>query len=195
MDIVSYLLGKNSSGGGGGSYNALIDTTLTYETSNKLLSLIKEIKTFPINDNMTTFNNLFYGCTNINELPTLDTKNITDMSYCCYICRSLITAPNWNTEKVEEMGSFFYGCTNLANLPIYDTTSLLHANNMFNGCNSLTDESLDNILQMCINATSFQGTPSLYYLGLRKTKYTQSKLESLPHWQDFVNAGWESGYF
>ena len=194
MDVLSYLLGKQS-GGGGASYNVLIDTTLTYETSNKISSLIKEINTFTIDDSLTTFQSLFYGCSNIEELPKLDTKNITDMSYCCYVCKSLVTAPDWNTKNVAEMGSFFYGCTNLANVPVYDTTSLLHANNMFNNCTSLTDESLDNILQMCINAKSFTGTPTLYYLGLRKTKYSQSKLESLPHWDDFVAAGWESGYF
>ena len=171
MDIISYVIGKNSGGGGGGSYNVLLDTTLTYNSAYKMSSIIKEIKPFTVDSSLTTFENFFNGCSNLLTIPLIDTKSITDMNYC------------------------FYNCTKLKNVPVLDTSSLLVANNSFNGCNALTDESLDNILQMCINAKKFTGTPTLYYLGFRKQKYSQAKLESLPHWADFVAAGWETGYF
>ena len=37
---------------------------------------------------------------------------------------------------------------------------------MFQNCTSLSDESLNNILAMCKNATSYKGTKTLKYVGL-----------------------------
>lgn len=60
--------------------------------------------------------------------------------------------------------------------------------------NKLTDASLDNILQMCINATSYTETKTLAELGLSNYRASVSRVEALPHYQDFLNAGWTIGY-
>ena len=65
-------------------------------------------------------------------------------------------------------------------------------NGMFQSCTLLTQESLNNILQMCINATSFTGTKTLKYLGLSSTQATTC--QSLSNYQAFLNAGWTTGY-
>lgn len=176
----------------GGDYNALIDSTATY-TSGGILALIKDIKTFDTSE-FATFEGLFSGCRLLTEPPMLDTANVTSLQYCFQSCSSLTKMVQWDTREVSVMSSCFYGCTNLRDVPIFNTQWLYSAGNMFNGCNNLTNESLDNILQMFTNATRYTGTKTLYALGFRRTKYSQSKWESLPHWQDFVNAGWETGY-
>lgn len=194
MDVISYLLGKNSGGGGEeGNYPISLDCSLTYSTSFGLKACINDIKTFDTTG-ITSFEGFFSGCTGIKTVPILDLKNIDTISLCFSSCSSLETMPLWDTKNIMFMMSTFYGCTNLKDVPLLDTSSLTSAGNLFNGCNSLTDESLDNILQMFINATHYTGTKTLYSLGFRKTKYSQSKFESLPHWNDFVSAGWETGY-
>ena len=57
---------------------------------------------------------------------------------------------------------------------------------------SLTNESLDNILQFCITSKIENGT--LKYLGLTSNYYPATTIQSLPHYQDFINAGWTIGY-
>jgi len=66
---------------------------------------------------------------------------------------------------------------------------------MFTLCSNLTDESLDNILQMCINTTSVYTRPkTLTELGFNVGYYSASRIQSLPHYNDFINAGWTIGY-
>lgn len=192
MDLFSYKLGKKS-GGSTGNYNVLIDNTLTYSTSIGIKSLIKDVKTFDTTG-LTTLQSFFSSCTGLTQPPMLDTSNITSLQYCFQSCTSLTKMVQWDTKEVDTMTSCFYGCTNLQDVPILDTSALTTAGNMFSGCNNLTDESLDNILQMCINATQYTGTKTLSFLGFKKTKYSQAKIESLPHYSDFTTAGWSTGY-
>ena len=94
-------------------------------------------------------------------------------------------------------------------VPIYDTSKITRFNNMFQGCNCLSMESLDNILQMCINSgvengseEYEQGFKALSALGIQTldNKYikfaprdvtpTEIDITTLPHYQDFIDAGW-----
>ena len=109
-------------------------------------------------------------------------------------CTSLTTIPLLDTSSATNMTTMFYGCSSLTTIPLLDTSSATNINGMFTNCSSLTDTSLDNILQMCINATSYTGTKTLYAIGFRSSKYTVSKIEALPHYQEFINAGWTLGY-
>ena len=63
---------------------------------------------------------------------------------------------------------------------------------MFNNCPKLSDNSLNNIMQMCINAVSYTGTKTLKYIGLSQTQATTC--QSLSNWSAFTNAGWTTGY-
>lgn len=158
----------------------------------------KNIKIMPLVDtsNATTMNGMFYN-SNIMEIPLLNTENVKDMISMFYSCVLIETIPLLNTSKCEKMGTMFLGCRNLKNVPILNTSKLYNSNslsNTFGGCLSLTDESLDNILQMCINATIYRGTKTLAKLGFSATYYSASRIQALTHYQDFINAGWTIGY-
>ena len=168
MDITSYLLGKNASGGGGGN-NTLIDTSLYYSAIAGVKSLIKSVDIKGANT-MTSINKLFYGCTNLETVFSLDTSLVTDMTQA------------------------FYNCQNLKNIPILNTSKVTNFTQTFSQCGSLTDQSLDNILKMCINATSYTGTKTLETVGITSRYYSASRIEALPSYQAFLDAGWTIGY-
>ena len=65
-------------------------------------------------------------------------------------------------------------------------------NHMFDGCTSLSDESLNNILVICKNAVKITSNKTLKYIGL--TKKQANICQSLSNYQDFINAGWTTGY-
>ena len=103
---------------------------------------------------------------NIKEVPLLDISQLTSLS------------------------SFFQDFKSLETVPLLDTSHITNMSNMVTRCWALSDKSLDNILQMCINATSYTSTKSLYAIGIRSTNYPNEKIQALPHYQDFINAGW-----
>lgn len=106
-------------------------------------------------------------------------------------CISLVEAPviNFNITNISNM---FSGCTALTTVPIYNTSELVQASNTFNNCTNLSDTALDNILQMCANTTStYVGTKTLAYLSIsNRTIYSTSRIQALPHYSDFISAGW-----
>ena len=147
MDVISYLLGKNASGGGGGiEFNAFIDTTKTYSTGSTFKSLVTTIK-------------------------------------------------NLDTSEMTALNGFFASCPNLADVPVLNVSKATHMDSMFQKCPALTDESLNNILLMCIGTTSaYVSGKTLAQLGFTSTNYPASRIEALPNYQDFIDAGWTIGY-
>lgn len=100
-----------------------------------------------------------------------------------------------DTAGMTNMGRLFYGSENLEYLPVIDTASATSIDRMFTGVGAkLTDQALDNILQMCINATSYTGTKTLgqggLYLMPRNVPDMYNRISQLPHYQDFLDAGW-----
>jgi hypothetical protein len=159
----------------------------------------------------------FYGCSNLEEAPTIDMSSITDLTYTFYICSKLETLPLYNTSNVASfylclagtkiatfpawdlskgvnLNSMFSACASLENVPVMNWSSATNLSNIFNGCAKLTDTSLDNILQSCITATSYTGTKTLTTLGITSSNYSSAKIQSLPHYSDFTSAGWSIGY-
>ena len=92
------------------------------------------------------------------------------------------------------MGAMFSFCSYLTTIPLLDTSNVTNMADMFYHTYNLTDTSLDNILQMCINASVYTGTKKLSTLGLTSTNYPASRIQALTHYQDFINAGWTIGY-
>ena len=93
-----------------------------------------------------TYLRMFYGCTALTAVPTLQTKTVGQ--YCCinmfYKCQALATVPNsmlpamtLTSNCYQEM---FYGCTSLATAPELPATTLASNcyNCMFQDCKSLT---------------------------------------------------------
>lgn len=147
----------------------------------------------------------FTNCTSLTEIDgDLDMSHTGSLEYVFAGCTSLTSVSNivMTSSSVYNASRMFEGCTALEDVPILDIsnfgtqdygTDRLYM--MFNNCPSLTDESLDNILQMCINSgINPQYSPTLSTLGFNSTNYSVSRMEALPHYADFITAGWALGY-
>ena len=150
--------------------------------------------------NATTMQTMFSGCNNLEEIPTLNTSNVNTMYQMCLNCPKLVRIPLLDTSNVTTMRGMLQGCSKLEHVPIFDTSAVSGVSgfqDVFKSDFQLTDESLDNILQMCINATSYTSTiyKTLSRLGITETTvYPASRIQALPHYQDFIDAGWTIGY-
>ena len=174
----------------GGEFNATIDVTKRF-TSN-ISSIITKIDTIDTS-NMTSLWQFFSNCQSLTTIPLLDTSKVTNMSYMFSSCTSLTTIPLIDTSKVTNMSYMFQNCPSLTLIPALDTSSVTNMDGMFS-FNSFTDECLNNILQMCINATSYNKTKSLSQLGLNESRASASRIQALSNYQDFLDAGWTIGY-
>lgn len=170
------------------------DPTIT--SMNTMYMNNTDLKVFPLVDtsNVTNMNEAFRQCTFLTDVPLLNTSSVTNMYGAFSNCVYLKTVPMFNSSKTTTMRNMFSRCNRLENVPILNTSSIDDSWSlvtMFEYCPNLTDASLDNILQMCINATSYPGTKTLARLGITDTTvYPASRIEALPHYQDFIDAGW-----
>ena len=128
--------------------------------------------------------------TKSNGTPLLDISQLTDLYRQFIWCGNLKTLPMLDTKNITATDMMCSGCTKLENVPIYDTSNMTSMSGMFNECPALSDESLNNIMQMCINSKETYKT--LRNMGLSQEQAT--RCESLSNWQAFLDAGWTSGY-
>lgn len=135
---------------------------------------------------------MFRRCSSLKEVPLLDTSNVTDMGSMFAYCTSLKEAPALNTSKVTTFNSMFCQCTNLKHVPLLDTSNVIGMFNTFEKCTNLSDESLNNILAMCTNATKITSNKTLKYLSLTSDQAT--KCTTLSNYSAFTSAGWTTGY-
>lgn len=142
--------------------------------------------------NATNMDGFVSGCYNLVVFPALDTSNVTTMFSMFLGCEALKNVSLFDTSKVTNMFVMFQNCKSLENVPVLDTSSCTNFLNMFTQCTKLTNESLNNILKMCINATLYTGTKTLKQLGLTAAQATTC--QGLSNYQDFLDAGWTTGY-
>ena len=119
-------------------------------------------------------------------------NTIIDLRYKFNGDKNLIWFPLVDTSNVTNMSYMFYSCTSLKEIPQFDTSNATSMTGMFSSCNKLTDTSIDNILQSCITSKIKNGT--LQDLGFKSNVYPINRIEALPHYQDFLDAGWTIGY-
>ena len=173
----------------------LVDTSASTSFLNAFAYCVSLIEIPLLNTtNVTSMSSMFQNCYSLTTIPQLDTSNVTDIGSMFASCYSLTGIPQLNTGKVTKMGSMFQNCKSLTTVPSLDTSRVTYFSNMFRYDTMLNDTSLDNILSMCINATSYNGTKTLYELGLRGGDYPVSRIQTLPKYQDFISAGWTIGY-
>ena len=176
-------------------YMPLVDTSIATDMSGMFLGCTNLIN-IPLLDtsNVITMANMIRGCTSLKTIPLLDTHNVTAMNNMFIYSSNIESIPLLDTSKVTTFNQMFYNCTNLKTFPKLDASKVTDFSYMFYGCNSLTNESLDNILQMCIGATSYTGDKNLLMFQMNQTYYKGARMRSLPHYQDFINAGWSLGW-
>lgn len=169
-ELVPEIL--NIPSGGGGDLSEYFGTNIGSgsSTRNGVSGILKKVPdNLIISADSTNF--MFGNCVNLKIAPLLDTSNVTTMR------------------------SMFQGCTYLETVPIYDTSEIINIQNMFQSCTHLSDASLDNILLMCINiSSSYTEAKTLARLGFDSYYYPASRIQALPHYQDFIDAGWTIGY-
>lgn len=219
MDVLSYLLGKESSGGGGLDWSAIgyseepqsIEDDYNYakdiydnwdNTETNLQEKFQsdtKLRIMPLVDTskaQSTYK-MFRLCSSLANVPLLDLSNVQDGGSMFQNCSSLVSVPLFDTSKFPSFNAVFSGCASLKDVPLFNTSSVRGSSafqNTFTGCPNLTDASLDNILQMCINATLYSSTKTFARLGFTSAEYPTSRIQALPHYQDFIDAGWTIGY-
>lgn len=108
-------------------------------------------------------------------------------------CKKIKTFPNYNTENVTSLYQVCHSCSELENVPLLNTSKATSLSRAFAYCPNLTDESLNNILQMCINSAQ-TSNKTLVYLGILSGDYPASRIQALSNYQAFIDAGWTIGY-
>lgn len=121
-------------------------------------------------------------------------ENVSELASKFKNDTNLIFFPLVNTSNAVNMNQVFNGCTNLIYIPVLDTSKMEYCNSLFANCTAFNNETLDNILQMCINASSYKGQKKLSYFGFGMSTYPSGRIQALPHYQDFITAGWTIGY-
>ena len=182
FDVVGTL-----ESGGSSDYNAKL-----VPTDGRITYYITEISAQLDISKVTNMNYMFMECTNLTTIPLLDTSKVTDMNYMFYGCTNLTTIPLLNTSKVTDMRQMFRNCTNLITIPLLDTSKVTNMTYMFYDCTNLSDESLNNILAMCANATEITSNKTLERIGLTSEQAT--KCTTLSNYSTFTAAGWTTGY-
>lgn len=193
-DIVSYLLGKKAGGGGGGSgldWNA-IGYSETPQSIIDGYNYAKEIK-----DNWVPGTSLGWKWSsdkNLIMFPYIDLSQNTSTTYMCQNCQSLISVASIDTNTITNFSSTFTGCRALKEVPILDFSSATNLGSMFSNCINLSDNSVDNILVSCIGINpNYTGGKTLKDMGF-SANISVSRIEALPHYQAFIDAGWAIGY-
>lgn len=162
--------------------------------------------------------NMFQYCRRLIDVANLDYSKATNLDYLFNVCTVLKNVSNFNangrmqytfnscialetiqgTMKPTNLRGAFGGCTNLKNVPIIDCSKMTgngtYFQSAFSDCPNLTDTSLNNILDSLISASGYTGTKTLKHVGFTSTDYPTSRIEALPHYQDFIDAGWTIGY-
>ena len=190
-DGVTILGIQGTYSGGGSITEVVLPDGIKFRTSDSTnMNWLSDVDI----SNITNMSNMFRQCANLSTIPQLNTSNVTSMDYMFYQCTNLSTIPQLDTSNVTNMNYMFYGCSSLSSIPLIDTSNVTNMGTTFAGCSNLSNTSLNNILQMCINATKITSTSlkTLARIGLTSAQATTC--QSLSNWNDFVAAGWSSGY-
>lgn len=83
---------------------------------------------------VTSMNNMFRECYNLNSVQVFNTSNVTDMSEMFYYDSALTSAPLFDTSNVTSMYQMFHSCGALVTVPLFDTSKVTDMNYMFSDC-------------------------------------------------------------
>lgn len=157
------------------------------------------LKTIKINaPNADTYNALFWQCSNLKEAELTLSPNATDARAVFEKCTSLVKAPLFETGKATSMAYFCSECRSLTTLPEYNTSSVTAAGlgDFIKNCSQLTDESLDNMLKMCLKSKVLTNAAATWRT-LKSVGFTQDQLARCTNFESYnacLAAGWSTGY-
>ena len=85
-----------------------------------------------------TINNMFYGCTNLTEIPYFDTSKVYSIYEAFRGCSKLTEFPLIDTSNVNNFSYVWHGCSSLTSFPLIDTSNGTGFDFTWNGCSNLT---------------------------------------------------------
>ena len=136
--------------------------------------------------------NLYVVPIKLDGTPLLDTSQLTNCGGLFQNSQNLIFVPMLDISNATDIAFMFGDCTNLIYIPVLNTSKVVDMLGTFTRCPKLSDKSLNNILQMCINASNYRENKTLEYLGLSEEQAT--KCTTLSNYEAFTEAGWTTGY-
>lgn len=136
--------------------------------------------------------NLYVVPIKLDGTPLLDTSQLTNCGGLFQNSQNLISVPMLDISNATDIAYMFGDCTNLIYIPVLNTSKVVDMLGTFTRCPKLSDKSLNNILQMCINASNYREDKTLEYLGLSEEQST--KCTTLSNYEAFTEAGWTTGY-
>ena len=136
--------------------------------------------------------NLYVVPIKLDGTPLLDTSQLTNCGGLFQNSQNLISVPMLDISNATDIAFMFGDCTNLIYIPVLNTSKVVDMLGTFSRCPKLSDKSLNNILQMCINASNYRENKTLEYLGLSEEQAT--KCTTLSNYEAFTEAGWTTGY-
>ena len=144
--------------------------------------------------NVTNVHRMFEQCSNLASIPNFNTSKVTEMIYMFRGCSNLTNIPNFNTSNVRDMSFMLMWCSNLTSIPQLDTSNATSMYQMFTSCNNLSNESIQNIVNMCINSNITDVTYKNInnknsYSPLYSTKFDSTYYSN--RLEDLTNAGWK----
>ena len=132
---------------------------------------------------------LFNDCTNLVDIEGVILNSCSNLEVGFSNCTSLVNAPNLNLNICNGIRYLFRNCYNLVNIPLYNTLNIDTCDGFVSGCPNLSNDSLNNILQMC---SQIKNIRNLRHIGL--TENQANICMNLSNYQNFINAGWTTGY-
>jgi len=134
---------------------------------------------------------MFAGCNNLVSIFNT-TIHVDNAQFMFSGCNNLITLPNFITTNFANAYCMFSSCFNLIGMPQYNTSNVINMSQMFLRCNNLSNESIQNIVNMCINSNVNSSYRNLscnnYYSPLYGTMFNNSYYQD--RWQELTDAGW-----
>ena len=168
VDINEYLsdkITKGTSSSGGWLKTILkLRSPLTIEgTSAEYMFYQYPLNELPQLDtsNVTNMMDMFYGCRNLTTIPQIDTSNVTKMDSMFAYCSKLTTMPQIDTSKVNSMTYMFGHCSKLTTIPQLDTSNVTRMDEMFSYCSKLTTMPQLNGEKLTAVVGAFNGCKSL----------------------------------
>lgn len=141
--------------------------------------------------NLTDISTMFQYCSKLESVPFFDTSKVQYASGAFSSCLVLKSLPPFDFSNVENFGSMCFGCSSLINVPLFNAGKANRLNNMFSNCPNLSDESLNNIMAMCITTTSaYTESKTLSNIGLDSKQ--RNRCQTLSNYQAFLDAGWNA---
>ena len=143
--------------------------------------------------NVTSMANTFMSCLNLTTVPNLDTSNVISTARMFCDCTNLTTVPNLDTSNVTDMAIAFQNCYNLVDVPQLNTSNITNMRQTFCNCNNLSNESIQNIINMCLNSNITASSDKTLLTSSWNSPFAMSTINNSYYqnrWAELDAAGW-----